>query len=142
MSVQFNQNNNLNKLLAENTERLKELACINETTKIIKEGKSVEETLQKIVLRLSNAWQYPEFTVARILFGGHEFRSPRFEETVWTQKQTFQTIDGEEGTIEIYYTKEFKRLYDGPFLKEEIDLILNLSNLILGFINSLGIIPG
>ena len=43
------------KLIAENKERLKELACINETTKIIKEGKSVEETLQKIVLRLPNA---------------------------------------------------------------------------------------
>ena len=137
MSDQLNQNNDLNKLLAENKERLKELACINETTKIIKEGKSVEETLQKIVLRLPKAWQYPEFTVARILFGGNEFRSPRFEETEWTQKHAFQTIDGEEGIIEIYYTKAFKRLYDGPFLEEECDLILNLSNLILGFINSI-----
>ena len=50
--AQSNQNNDINKLLAENTERLKELACINETTKIIKEGKSVEESLQKIALRL------------------------------------------------------------------------------------------
>lgn len=137
MNDPINQKKDINKLLAENKERLKELACINETTKIIKEGKSVEETLQKIVMRLPKAWQHPEYTVARILFGGHEFRSPGFEETVWAQKQTFQTIDGEEGTIEIYYTKEFTRLYEGPFLKEECDLILNLSNLILGFINSI-----
>ena len=136
MNDLINQNKDINKLLAENKERLKELACINETTKIIKEGKSVEETLQKIVMRLPKAWQYPEYTVARILFGGHEFRTPGFNETNWAQKQTFQTIDGEESAIEIYYTKEFKRLYEGPFLKEECDLILNLSNLILGFINS------
>ena len=136
MTDQINQNNNLDRLLAESKERLKELACINETTIIIKEGKSVEETLQKIALRLPKAWQYPEYTVARILFGGHEYRSPGFEETDWSQKQTFQTIDGEEGTIEIYYTKEFPRMFEGPFLKEEINLILNLSNLILGFINS------
>lgn len=137
MAGQINQNSDFNKLLAENKERLKELACINETTKIIKEGKSIEETLQKIALRLPKAWQYPEYTVARILFGGHEFRSPGFKETDWPQKQTFQTIDGEEGTIEIYYIKKFPDFYEGPFLKEERDLILNLSNLILGYINSI-----
>ncbi len=137
MTDQTNQNNDLNRLLAESKERLKELACINETTIIIKEGKSVEETLQKIALQLPKAWQYPEYTVARILFGGNEYRSPGFEETDWSQKQTFQSIDGEEGTIEIYYTKEFPRMFEGPFLKEEINLISNLSNLILGFINSI-----
>jgi hypothetical protein len=137
MADHTNSTNDLNKLLAENKERLKELACINETTKIIKEGKSVEETLQKIALSLPRAWQYPEYTVARILFGGNEYHSPGFRETEWEQKQTFQTIDGEEGIIEVYYTKEFPRLVEGPFLKEERDLILNLSNLILGFINSI-----
>jgi Pyruvate phosphate dikinase, AMP/ATP-binding domain len=136
MADQSNQNSDINKLLAENTERLKELACINETTKIIKEGKSVEESLQKIALRIPKAWQYPEYTVSRIIFGSHEFRSPDFKETEWSQKQNFQTIDGEEGAIEIYYLKEFPRLFEGPFLKEERDLILNLSNLLLGFLNS------
>jgi len=128
--------NDFNKLIAENKERLKELACINETTKIIKEGKSVEETLQKIVLRLPSAWQYPENTVARILFGGYEYHSPGFKETEWKQIQAFQAIDGEEGSIEIYYTKNFPQIFEGPFLKEERDLILNVSNLIIGFINS------
>ncbi len=137
MADQSNQNNDINKLLAENKERLKELACINETTKIIKEGKSVEETLQKVTLRLPKAWQYPDYTVSRIVFGGHEFRSPDFKETEWSQKQNFQTIDGDEGSIEIYYLKMFPRLYEGPFLKEERDLILNLSNLLLGFLNSI-----
>jgi len=129
--------NDFSRLLAENKERIKELACINETTKIIKEGKSVEETFQKIALRLPKAWQYPEYTVARIIYGGHEFRSPNFKETEWSQKQTFQSIDGEEGVIEIFYTKKFPRLYEGPFLREERDLILNLSNLLLGYVNSL-----
>jgi hypothetical protein len=136
MADNTNQNNDLNKLLAENKERLKELACINETTKIIKEGKSVEESLQKIALRLPKAWQYPDYTVARIIFGAYEFRSPDFKETEWSQKQNFQTIDGEEGAIEIYYLKKFPRLFEGPFLKEERDLIINLSNLLLGFLNS------
>ncbi|MFP4024667.1 MAG: PEP/pyruvate-binding domain-containing protein [Thiohalospira sp.] len=131
-----NQNIDYSKLEAENKERLKELSCINQTTKIIKEGKSIEETLQKIVLILPKAWQYSEHTVARIIYGDHEYHSPGFKETKWLQKQTFQSIDGEEGVIEIYYLKDFPELFEGPFLKEERDLIVNLSNLILGFINS------
>ena len=137
MSDQLNPSNEFSRLAAENKERIKELACINETTKIIKEGKSVEETLQKITLRLPKAWQYPEYAVARIVYGLLEYHSPGFKETEWSQKQTFQTIDGEEGTIEIFYTKKFPTLFEGPFLKEERDLILNLSNLILGFLNSI-----
>lgn len=137
MAESLNHNNEFSKLLAENKERLKELSCINQTTAIIKEGKSVEETLQMIALLLPHAWQYPDYTVSRINFGGLSYLSPGFNETEWVQKQSFQSIDGEEGTIEIFYTKEFPKLFEGPFLKEERDLINNLSNLILGYINSL-----
>lgn len=127
----------LNKLLAETKERLKELSCINQTSTIIKEGKSIEETLQKIALILPKAWQYPDYTVSRIQFGGINYVSPDFIETEWNQKQVFQIIDGEEGSVEIYYTKEFPKISEGPFLKEERDLINNVSNLIVGFINGL-----
>ena len=56
----------IQRLIAERKERLKELTCINETTQIIKEGRSVEETLDQISMILPKAWQYPEMTVARI----------------------------------------------------------------------------
>ncbi len=136
MDDNLHPNKDFSKLIAENKERLKELSCINQTTKIIKEGKSVEESLQKIVLILPKAWQYPEHTVARIIFDNQEYHSPGFKETQWMQKQTFQTIDGEEGVIEIAYLKEFSERFEGPFLQEERDLLINLSNLITGFINS------
>lgn len=136
MDDNVHQNSDFSKLIAENKERLKELSCINQTTKIIKEGKSIEETLQKVVLILPKAWQYPEHAVARIIFDDREYHSPGFKETQWMQRQTFQTIDGEDGVIEISYLKEFPNLFEGPFLQEERDLLVNLSNLILGFINS------
>jgi len=124
------------KLLHERQERLKELACINKTTSILKEGKSVEETLQQIVLLLPEAWQYPEFTVARIKFMDMTFMTAGFEETGWRMHQDFNTIDGKKGSIEVYYLKEFSNEDEGPFLKEERDLIVNISSLITGFINS------
>ncbi len=125
------------KLLAENKERLKELAAINRTTSIIKEGRTVEGTLRQICLILPDAWQYPQYTVSRIKFGQMEFTSVGFEETPWLQSQEFVTIDGERGTIDIFYSREFPEEFEGPFLKEERDLILNISNLIVGYLNSI-----
>ena len=124
------------RLLHEQRERLKELGCINQTTYILKEGKPIEETLQQIVLLLPAAWQYPEYTVARISFERKDFESQEFQETMWKMSQDFNTIDGETGTIEIYYTKEFREENEGPFLKEERDLIQNIASLITGYINS------
>ena len=130
-------NPDYHRLLHEQRERLKELACINKTTHIIKEGKPLEETLQKIVLILPPAWQYPEFTSARIRFLNKVYETPEFRETSWKMVQDFTTIDDGEGTIEICYTREFNPETEGPFLKEERDLIRNISSLITGYINSL-----
>lgn len=124
------------RLLHEQNERLKELACINRTTAILKEGKGVEEALQQIVMVLPAAWQYPEFTEARITWNSKEFSTPDFEITPWRMHQDFSTIDGSKGRIEIVYTKEFRRADEGPFLSEESDLLQNLTSLITGYINS------
>ena len=124
------------KLLAENKERLKELSAINRTTSIIREGGTIEDTLRQLCLILPDAWQFPQFTVARIKYEKLEYTSPGFKETPWVQAQTFKTIDGEEGVFEIFYTKQFPEEDEGPFLKEERNLIENISNLTVGFLNS------
>jgi hypothetical protein len=124
------------RLLHDQRERVKELSCINQTTYILKEGKPIEETLQQIVLLLPAAWQYPEYTVARISFMQNKFETLDFEETRWRMVQEFNTIDDQTGTIEIFYTKEFREESEGSFLKEERDLIQNIASLITGYINS------
>ncbi|HNW57651.1 MAG TPA: DUF5752 family protein, partial [Bacteroidales bacterium] len=117
-------------------ERLKELECINQTISILRERKSVEESLQQIVLLLPAAWQYPEFTVARISFLGKKYESAGFEETRWKMSQEFTVGDGDKGLIEVCYTKEFLNENEGPFLKEERDLIRNIASMITGYIDS------
>lgn len=131
------QDNGYKQLLHEQKERLKELACINRTTAIIKEGKSIDETLQNVVHSLPPAWQYPEYTVAKISYGNKIFTTPNFEETRWALRQEFVTINNTRGSIEIYYTREFEPNDYGPFLEEEKDLIENLASLLTGFINSM-----
>jgi hypothetical protein len=124
------------RLLHDQQERVKELSCINQATYILKEGKPIEETLQHLVLLLPPAWQYPEFTRARIRYIDKAFETPDLTETAWRMVQDFDTIDNEKGQIEIFYTREFRNEYEGPFLKEERDLIHNIAGLITGYINS------
>jgi hypothetical protein len=125
-----------NRLLHDQKERLKELACINQTTAILKENKPIEESLQQIIMLFPQAWQYPEFTVASIIYMGKKFETVGFRETAWRMAQEFNTIDGETITIEVFYTSEFREEYEGPFLKEERDLIQNIGSLITGYVNS------
>jgi hypothetical protein len=136
MSTFNNNDPEYKRLLHEQQERLKELACINRTTSVLKEGKPIEEALQQIVLLLPAAWQYPEYTVARIKFMNKEFETSNFIETSWRIYQEFTTIDDEKGSVEVFYTREFRGEDEGPFLKEERDLIQNIASLITGYINS------
>jgi len=126
----------LKEIIYEKAERIKELACINQTTSILQAEKSVESALKQIAYILPDAWQYPENTVARISFGGKEYMSPGFVITKWRQRQPFLTIDDRAGEVEVYYTKEFPDIDEGPFMKEERDLINNISTLICNYLNT------
>lgn len=131
------QNTDIKRLLAEKNERLKELSCINKTTQIIHEGKPLEETLRQICFILPDAWQYPDNTVSKIIFDEQEYVSPYFKPSKWKLMQHFETIDNRKGKIEVYYTRKYPNLDEGPFLKEERQLIDNLSSIIANFINSI-----
>ena len=117
-------------------ERFKELSCINRTTAILSEGKTIDETLQQIALILPSAWQYPENTSARIKYDQKTYETPDFRKSAWKQTQDFNTIHEKRGSIEVYYTKEFKEEYEGPFLKEERELLRNIASLLKGYINN------
>lgn len=122
-------------LIVQNTERLKELQGINHTRSIISEGKPINETLQKICSILPQAWQYPQFTCARISFDGEAYESRHFNETRWYQQENFVTFDNKKGSVEIYYLKEFPACDEGPFMHEERNLIVNIASLICGYLN-------
>jgi len=117
-------------------ERLKELSAINQTTNILRAGRPVEEALHQVCMILPSAWQFPEYTVCRIKYGKIEITSQNFSETKWCQRQLFETIDNQVGSIEIFYLKAFPLAFEGPFLEEERYLIINLANLVTGYLNS------
>lgn len=117
-------------------ERLKELSAINQTSGLLKEGRSIDDTFQQICYILPPAWQYPEFTCVRIRYNGKVYTSQHFLETKWSQSAVFESLDGKKGQLEVFYTREFMELDEGPFMKEERDLINNIAGLITGYLNS------
>ena len=122
----------LAKLIYDNSERIKELTGIQRTAEILRKDLPFEQMLQEVCLVIPEAWQYPESTVVRLVFGKNVFISRNFQETPWMQKQVFETPEHQQGIIEVFYLKEFPVSYEGPFLKEERNLINNLAALIAG----------
>jgi hypothetical protein len=122
----------LTDILFQHTERLKELQGINKTVALLNQNKPLDESLQEICSLIPQAWQYPEHTCVRITFDNNTFVSKNFIETSWKQSQTFEIPGGKSGSIEVFYLKEFPELDEGPFMKEERNLIDNFANLISG----------
>ncbi len=105
-------------------ERVKELTCLYGIAQIAaRPSASREEIIQGIVELLPPAWQYPKITFARITLDGVSYITPGFREGC--QKQTADiVVSGEpKGVIEIVYAEESPEFDEGPFLKEERNLI-------------------
>jgi PAS domain S-box-containing protein len=105
-------------------ERVKELRClygINEVTE--RPGITIEGIMEGVLNLIPPAWQHPEVTYARITLNGETFRCEGFRETEWSQSAAIE-VDGETvGSVEVFYLREMPRFEEGPFLKEERDLI-------------------
>jgi len=105
-------------------ERIKELNILYAISEIFEKNDiSLEEVYEKVVNLIPLSWQYPEITCARITMEGKKYETTNFKKTPWKQTSNI-IVDGEIiGTIEVCYLKEKPEIDDGPFLKEEKNLI-------------------
>ncbi len=123
------------KLKAENSERIKELSAIYRVTEIIDQKRSVNSTLKAISQLLPSAWQYPDYTVCRIIFDDRNYDSVGFIDTKWKLSNKFSDALGRKGSVNIHYTRKFDDRDEGPFLFEERQLINVLSIMIGDYIS-------
>jgi len=118
-------------LLHDMGERVKELNCLYTLTKLAERHDiSLEEILKKIAYQIPPSWQYPDITCARIVHENMEYKTDNFKETEWKQS-AYIKIHGEiKGTVEVYYLQQKADSYEGPFLKEERNLIDAIAELL------------
>ena len=101
-------------------ERVKELQCLYGITKIAERPEiTLDEIYQEVVNLLPSSWQYPKITCARTTLGDKEFKTDNFKTTEWQQSANINVKGLEEGTVEVYYLEERAEINEGPFLKEE-----------------------
>lgn len=113
-----------NRLESQLRERVKELDCLYSLTKLVEQsGNSIDKILQGVADLLPGSWQYPELACARILYKERSFQSYNFKPTQWAQEAAVIISGRQEGLVEVHYLKKMPQLDEGPFLKEERQLI-------------------
>ncbi len=105
-------------------ERVKELNGLYGISKLTDNPDiSLDEILQGVVELIPPSWQYPEITCSRILLNEKEYKTKNFKETGWKQGNDVIVHDKRVGSLEVHYLKERPEMDEGPFLKEERNLI-------------------
>jgi signal transduction histidine kinase len=106
-------------------ERVKELNCLYGISRIFElKPASLEEVLRSVVELIPPAWQYPEITCARIKLKKKDFATNNFIETRWCQQQNIIVNRRQYGILQVCYLEPRPDFDEGPFLKEERNLLL------------------
>jgi len=106
-------------------ERVKELTCLYGIAELSgRPEASLAEILRGIAELLPPAWQYPEIAAARITLDNHCHDTPGFDEGAGSSQRSELVVNGQSrGFVEVVYSGERPLLDEGPFLKEERNLI-------------------
>jgi signal transduction histidine kinase len=105
-------------------ERVKELTCLYGIARVTaRQDVSLAEILQSVVELLPPAWLYPEIASGRIVVDGQAYTTPAFKDGVQRQSAEIIAQGKHRGIVEVTYSQEMSERDEGPFLKEERNLI-------------------
>ncbi len=105
-------------------ERMKELRCLYNIAAISeRKDFTLDELYQEVINILPQGWQYPEITCARITVDGKSYKTKNYRETPWKQSSDIKVHGEKVGVVQVEYLEEKPELDEGPFTKEERELI-------------------
>jgi C4-dicarboxylate-specific signal transduction histidine kinase len=106
------------------SERVKDLNCLYAISGLVmRPGISFDKLVQEIVDLIPGSWHHPEVACARIVLQGQEFKTENFRETVWKQTSDIAANGKRVGTLEVCYLEQRPEADEGPFMKEDRNLI-------------------
>ena len=113
------------------TERVKELNCLYNISRILGQRKlSLDNTIIKIIDIMLPAWKYKDHSCVRIAMNNKEFKSVNFIETEWKLRYDLSVFGKKMGFIEICYIKNVAGNEGDCFLPAEKMLIRAIAELI------------
>ena len=109
---------------------MKELECLYSVARITQQAELSTGALRQILQGLQAAYQYPEVTCARITLQGAVHATGDFSQVVDAQRSPIELDDQVVGWVEVGYLEARPRAQQGPFLREERDLIDAIARLL------------
>ena len=110
--------------------RMKELRCLYSVAESIRKGGSVEDAFKEVTAIVPLGWQYPKITRCRICLNDKEITSEQFEESQWFQTSDIMVHDKKSGSIDVFYLEKRSEKDEGPFIKEERDLLDGIARML------------
>ena len=110
-------------LLQQMGERVKELSCLYGSTELVARAEDLEDVFRGVVGMIPPAWQYPAIARSRIVFDGREYLSESFSGGDWIQARDIEVNGEVRGSVAVHYLEERPNEFEGPFLREERDLL-------------------
>jgi len=104
-------------------ERIKNLNCLYGVASSIAKRDRLTDVFTDTLGLIQTCWHYPEITRAIIILDEKDFVLSPFVKTQWSQKSDIIVKDSPRGCIEVYYLQQRPDLDEGPFLKEERNLL-------------------
>lgn len=105
-------------------ERVKELNCLNSLSILVEKHSNFEDIINGLLKIVPSAWQYPEITSCSIELKGKMYKSENFKESKWVLKQSISINNSSNsGSIKVFYSELRSKQDEGPFLKEERNLL-------------------
>lgn len=117
------------------SERLKELHCLYGISKLTERTDiQLAELVNETITLIPYAMQYPEITCVRVVFDDKEWETEGFTQTIWKLSSDIKVSGLNMGVLEVRYTEERPVKDDGPFFKEEQELVDAIAKELGGFI--------
>ena len=104
-------------------ERVEELRCLYSVADLVGNDGPLDEILQGTAERMPPGWCHNDIACARVVLDGREFKTRNFRTTRWSQASEIVLLGQPAGLVELCYLEERPVMDEGPFLKEERDLI-------------------
>ena len=112
-------------------ERVKELTALHRAARLLQDaGADLDTVLPRVTALIPQAWQFPFCTECRLRWGDRRWATPGFRESPWMQIEEVRLRDGGTADLTVAYTAPQPEADEGPFLKEERDLIRSLADLL------------
>lgn len=109
-------------------ERAKELKSIYTIDEILQSDKPIEEALRLVTEAIPAGWQYPQYCQAKITLHDRTSSTQGFYETPWMQRAPIHIQGQQVGFVTVAYTRQLPAADEGPFLKEERQLIKTIAD--------------